>query len=124
MSDWQCVSQSAKNILCSVETYLVQVNTIKEDEIVRVETQDWTGGQIRDDDSAEDMKNIDLSLVYYIQSWPCMISMLFLTCSAVCICYHHTSHAYEQGHASCIVNSSRCSYCHTCNVRHMLEEHV
>lgn len=41
----------------------MQVNTIKEDEVVRVETQDWTGGQIKDDDSAEDMKNIDLSLV-------------------------------------------------------------
>ena len=43
--------------------HIWQVNTIKEDEVVRVETQDWTGGQIKDTDSAEDMKNIDLSLV-------------------------------------------------------------
>jgi formamidase len=28
-----------------------------------VETVDWTGGQILDDDSAEDMKHIDLTTV-------------------------------------------------------------
>ncbi|KAA6429083.1 MAG: formamidase [Trebouxia sp. A1-2] len=39
------------------------VDTVKEGECFRVETQDWTGGQIKDNDSAEDMKNIDLSLV-------------------------------------------------------------
>ena len=39
------------------------MDTIKEGECVRVETQDWTGGQIKDDDSAEDMKNINLTLV-------------------------------------------------------------
>ncbi len=41
----------------------LQVDTVKEGECFRVETQDWTGGQIKDDDSAEDMKNINLSLV-------------------------------------------------------------
>ena len=41
----------------------MQVDTVKEGECFRVETQDWTGGQIKDNDSAEDMKNIDLSLV-------------------------------------------------------------
>ncbi|KAL0040283.1 hypothetical protein WJX77_002258 [Trebouxia sp. C0004] len=40
------------------------VDTVKEGECFRVETQDWTGGQIKDNDSAEDMKNIDLSLVH------------------------------------------------------------
>lgn len=47
----------------SPDVALVQINTIKEDEVVRVETLDWTGGQIKDNDSADDMKNIDLSLV-------------------------------------------------------------
>jgi formamidase len=32
----------------------------------RVETIDWTGGQIKDDDSADDVKNIDLSQVHYL----------------------------------------------------------
>ena len=42
---------------------MLQCDTVKEGEVFRVETQDWTGGQIKDDDSAEDMKNIDLTLV-------------------------------------------------------------
>ena len=54
------VMQSVTKSPCG---HVWQVNTIKEDEVVRVETQDWTGGQIKDNDSAEDMKNIDLSLV-------------------------------------------------------------
>jgi formamidase len=32
----------------------------------RVETIDWTGGQIKNDDSADDVKNIDLSQVHYL----------------------------------------------------------
>ncbi len=34
-------------------------------ELFRVETVDWTGGQILDDDSAEDMKHIDLTTVMW-----------------------------------------------------------
>lgn len=41
----------------------MQCDTVKEGEVFNVETQDWTGGQIKDDDSAEDMKNINLTLV-------------------------------------------------------------
>jgi formamidase len=39
------------------------VGEVKEGELFRVETVDWTGGQILDDDSAEDMKHIDLTTV-------------------------------------------------------------
>ena len=49
--------------MLTVHCTLLQCDTVKEGECFRVETQDWTGGQIKDDDSAEDMKNIDLSLV-------------------------------------------------------------
>ena len=42
----------------------VQVGTVKVEEVFRVETIDWTNGQIKDDDSAEDVKNIDLTCVH------------------------------------------------------------
>lgn len=32
----------------------------------RVECVDWTGGQIKNDDSADDVKNVDLSQVHYL----------------------------------------------------------
>jgi acetamidase/formamidase len=40
-----------------------QVAEVSEGELFRVETVDWTGGQIADDDSAEDIKTVDLSQV-------------------------------------------------------------
>lgn len=64
--------------------HVMQVNTIKEDEVVRIETQDWTGGQIKDDDSAEDMKNIDLSLV-------CLHAYVHGQCTAKHCCQHAVS---------------------------------
>ncbi|XP_034691175.1 formamidase-like isoform X2 [Vitis riparia] len=42
------------------------VEEIKAGEIFRVEMVDWTGGVIRDDDSALDVKFIDLSTVHYL----------------------------------------------------------
>lgn len=41
-----------------------QVATATVGEIFRVETQDWTGGQIGNNDSAEDMKKVDLTKVH------------------------------------------------------------
>ncbi len=32
----------------------------------RVETYDWTGGQIKNDDSANDIRDVDLSKVHYL----------------------------------------------------------
>lgn len=42
------------------------VATVEEGEIVRVEMVDWTGGQIKNDDSADDVKNVDLTQVHYL----------------------------------------------------------
>ncbi|KAF6260785.1 formamidase [Scenedesmus sp. NREL 46B-D3] len=42
------------------------VAEVSEGELFRVETIDWTGGQIADDDSAEDIKKVDLSQVHYL----------------------------------------------------------
>ncbi len=35
-------------------------------EVYRIETVDWTGGQIKNDDSAEDVKKVDLTQVHYL----------------------------------------------------------
>ena len=42
------------------------VAEVKEGEIFRVETVDWTGGQIKNDDSADDVKHVDLTQVHYL----------------------------------------------------------
>ena len=42
------------------------VATVEEGEIVRVEMVDWTGGQIKNSDSADDVKNVDLTQVHYL----------------------------------------------------------
>lgn len=39
------------------------VATVQPGEVFRVETIDWTGGQIKNDDSADDVKNVDLTQV-------------------------------------------------------------
>ncbi|KAK4664507.1 uncharacterized protein QC763_506160 [Podospora pseudopauciseta] len=40
--------------------------TIKDGETVKIECLDWTGGQIKNDDSADDIKNVDLTRVHYL----------------------------------------------------------
>lgn len=48
-------------------TLLVPFNgTIKNGEVVKIECVDWTGGQIGNNDSADDMKNIDLTKIHYL----------------------------------------------------------
>jgi len=42
------------------------VATAEEGEVFRVECIDWTGGQIKDSDSSDDVKNVDLSQVHYL----------------------------------------------------------
>mmetsp|Transcript_17104 Transcript_17104/g.19788 ORF Transcript_17104/g.19788 Transcript_17104/m.19788 type:complete len:472 (-) Transcript_17104:170-1585(-) len=42
------------------------VAAVEEGEIFRVECVDWTGGQIKNDDSSDDIKNVDLSQVHYL----------------------------------------------------------
>jgi len=40
--------------------------SIKNGETVKIECVDWTGGQIGNNDSADDMKNVDLTKIHYL----------------------------------------------------------
>lgn len=40
--------------------------SIEQGEVVKVECLDWTGGQIKNDDSADDIKNVDLTRIHYL----------------------------------------------------------
>ena len=42
------------------------VETFKPGDEFRVECYDWTGGQIKNDDSANDIRDVDLSKVHYL----------------------------------------------------------
>ena len=42
------------------------VASVEEGEIFRVEMVDWTGGQIKNNDSADDVKTVDLTQVHYL----------------------------------------------------------
>ena len=42
------------------------VTTVKPGDEFRVECVDWTGGQISNDDSATDIRDVDLSKVHYL----------------------------------------------------------
>lgn len=40
--------------------------TIKNNETVKIECVDWTGGQIKNNDSADDIRDVDLTKVHYL----------------------------------------------------------
>ncbi|KAK3622150.1 hypothetical protein LTR56_022376 [Elasticomyces elasticus] len=40
--------------------------TIKNEEVVKIQCVDWTGGQIGNNDSADDVRDIDLSRIHYL----------------------------------------------------------
>lgn len=40
--------------------------TLEQGEAVKVECLDWTGGQIKNNDSADDIKNVDLTRIHYL----------------------------------------------------------
>lgn len=42
------------------------VAKVSQGEVFRVECVDWTGGQIKNNDSSDDVKNVDLSQVHYL----------------------------------------------------------
>lgn len=42
------------------------VASVSENQVFRVECVDWTGGQIHNNDSSDDVKNVDLSQVHYL----------------------------------------------------------
>ena len=47
-------------------TDIPPVATVEEGEVFRVDCVDWTGGQIKNDDNSDDVKNVDLSQVHYL----------------------------------------------------------
>lgn len=51
----------------TLKTYSVpSIAKIQNNEIVKIECVDWTGGQIGNNDSADDMKNVDLTKIHYL----------------------------------------------------------
>ena len=42
------------------------IGTIKDGETVKIECVDWTGGQIGNNDSADDVRNVDLTKIHYL----------------------------------------------------------
>lgn len=42
------------------------IGTIKNNEVVKIECVDWTGGQIGNNDSADDMRDVDLTKIHYL----------------------------------------------------------
>ncbi|KAK5687593.1 hypothetical protein LTS10_001733 [Elasticomyces elasticus] len=40
--------------------------TIKNEEVVKIQCVDWTGGQIGNNDSADDVRDVDLSRIHYL----------------------------------------------------------
>ena len=42
------------------------VATVEEGEVFRVECIDWTGGQIKNNDCSDDVKNVDLTQCHYL----------------------------------------------------------
>ena len=64
---------ASSQLVHTCELSRTQVGHATVGEVFRVETADWTGGQIGNNDSAEDMKNVDLTKVHNL-SGPIAIS--------------------------------------------------
>ena len=45
---------------------LPTAGTIKNGETVKIECVDWTGGQIKNNDSADDIRDVDLTRIHYL----------------------------------------------------------
>ena len=52
--------------IVGIRTCILPVAFVSENQVFRVECVDWTGGQIHNDDSSDDVKNVDLSQVHYL----------------------------------------------------------
>lgn len=53
----------SQQCLVAIPPAATQVGEVSEGELFRVETIDWTGGQIADNDCADDIKHVDLTQV-------------------------------------------------------------
>ncbi|KAI1739037.1 formamidase [Xylaria scruposa] len=52
--------------LANLDATLPFAGTIKDGETVKIECLDWTGGQIGNNDSADDVRNVDLTRIHYL----------------------------------------------------------
>ncbi|KAL6721297.1 hypothetical protein ACLMJK_000399 [Lecanora helva] len=52
--------------LHEIRTAFPFAEKITDGEVVKIECVDWTGGQIKNSDSADDVKNVDLTKVHYL----------------------------------------------------------
>ena len=50
----------------SLQRVVPSYATIKNNEAVKIECVDWTGGQIGNNDSADDMRDVDLTRIHYL----------------------------------------------------------
>ncbi len=50
----------------SINPIVPFASTVKPGETVKIECLDWTGGQIQNNDSADDVANIDLTKIHYL----------------------------------------------------------
>lgn len=53
-------------ILRCIYIVVPATGTISNNEVVKIECIDWTGGQINNNDSADDIKNVDLTRIHYM----------------------------------------------------------
>jgi formamidase len=67
MASRQCASNSQSGLPTYTNYNSVPFcGTIKNNETVKIECVDWTGGQIKNTDDADDIKNVDLTRVHYL----------------------------------------------------------
>jgi formamidase len=60
------VRRSVSSASTTDSSQVPSCGTIKNNEVVKIECLDWTGGQIKNNDSADDVKNVDLTRVHYL----------------------------------------------------------
>ena len=87
---------------------------MSEGELFRVETVDWTGGQIGDNDSAEDIKHVDLSQVtlQLAQTSPVVAAKgpWLPTWKGLAACFHGCQTAYSG--PACALDDTCPAACH------------
>ena len=60
----QCCNSSLTR--CATSPLVPACGKIANNEVVKIECLDWTGGQIKNDDSAEDVRTVDLTEIHYL----------------------------------------------------------
>jgi formamidase len=68
MASRQCVkAQFAQKVKLALKHSIVPAcGKIANNEVVKIECLDWTGGQIKNNDSADDVRDVDLTEIHYL----------------------------------------------------------